>query len=71
MEEIFDKFEIGDRVIDSEGDIGTVSECDDPHNIFVRLDKNRGSVLYCVVKDCTDGYSDYGKLLIISKKSPV
>lgn len=69
MEEIFDKFEIGDRVMDSDGTIGTVSECDDPHNIFVRFDN--GSGLYCVVKGCLDDgrESDYGKLLKISESA--
>ena len=41
----------GDRVIDREGDIGTVVNSDDPHNVQVHYD-NGGSSINCIVPEC-------------------
>ena len=41
----------GDRVIDREGDIGTVVYSDDPHNVQVHYD-NGGSSINCIVPEC-------------------
>ena len=38
---------VGMRVKDREGNIGTVKECDDIHNVFVEYD-NGGSGLHCL-----------------------
>lgn len=44
---------IGMRVQDNEGNIGTVKECDDIHNIFVEFD-NGGTGLHCLIEGCAD-----------------
>lgn len=44
---------IGMRVQDDEGNIGTVKECYDIHNIFVKFD-NGGTGLYCLIEGCAD-----------------
>ena len=44
---------VGMRVKDREGNIGTVKECDDIHNVFVEYD-NGGSGLHCLVEGCIE-----------------
>jgi hypothetical protein len=67
----YDIFEVGDRVmciIDNEPLFGTVAESEDPHNVLVKYDDDRGQGFYCVVKGCDmdgQGESDYGKLIRI------
>lgn len=46
--------EIGMEVMDEHGDIGIVTECDDPHNILVEYG-NGGKGLYCLSPNCEDG----------------
>ena len=43
----------GMRVQDGEGNVGTVKECEDIHNVFVEYD-NGGSGFHCLVEGCTD-----------------
>jgi len=44
---------IGMRVEDDEGNVGTVKECHDIHNIFVEFD-NGGTGLHCLIEGCAD-----------------
>lgn len=51
---LYADIKIGMRVMDEDGDIGTVKECDDAHNILVEF-PNGGTGLYCLVPNCEDG----------------
>lgn len=42
---------VGDRVIDDDGNVGTITDADDLHNIYVELDGG-GSGFYCLHPDC-------------------
>lgn len=42
----------GSKVIDNEGETGTVTYMTDKHNIHVEYDNNKGSGWYCTVKGC-------------------
>ena len=44
---------IGMRVMDDEGNVGTVKECEDIHNVFVEYD-NGGSGLHCLIEECIE-----------------
>lgn len=48
---LFSDIKKGMKVIDYEGDIGTVSECGDPHNVIVQYDGG-GRGLYCMEVGC-------------------
>lgn len=50
----------GKKVIDEDGEIGTIIDCSDVHNVYVEGD-NGGSGLYCFAKGCEDN-SEYEKL---------
>ena len=41
----------GMKVIDNDGDIGIVTECEDAHNIMVEYE-NGGKGLHCLVEGC-------------------
>ena len=45
---------IGMQVMDDNGDIGVITECEDQHNILVEYG-NGGKGLYCLVEDCEEG----------------
>jgi hypothetical protein len=45
------------RVSDSENHIGTITSCDDIHNVLVEFD-NGGSGLFCLEEGCDTGLSD-------------
>ena len=51
--------EIGRKVIDEDGNIGTITECDDLHNVFVQLDNDMGSGLYCFAENCEENSENY------------
>lgn len=51
MEVTADSVEIGIEVFDSDGDKGTVVECDDPHNILVEYG-NCSQGFFCLVDGC-------------------
>ena len=42
---------VGDRVIDDDGNVGTITAADDLHNIYVELDGG-GSGFYCLHPEC-------------------
>lgn len=46
---------VGLDVVDSTGYIGTVTECDDIHNIVVEYKKGGGG-LYCLSEECDDAH---------------
>jgi hypothetical protein len=50
----------GRRVIDEDGEIGTIIECSDVHNVEVKGD-NGGFGLYCFSKGCNEN-SEYEKI---------
>lgn len=41
----------GMKVIDNDGDIGIITQCEDPHNVIIRYD-NEGVGIYCLVEGC-------------------
>lgn len=47
----FDDVYVGMRVVDVDGYIGVVMNCDDIHNVHVEYDDG-GSGLYCLDEDC-------------------
>jgi len=51
----FSELRKGMRVVDSDGDVGYIRDCDDIHNVFVVYDLG-GSGLYCFDKDCEEYY---------------
>lgn len=51
---LYADIKIGMKVIDEDGDVGTIKECDDAHNILVEF-TNGGTGLYCLVPNCEDG----------------
>jgi hypothetical protein len=61
---------IGMRVQDDDGNIGTVKECEDIHNIFVYYD-NGGSGLHCLVEGCIETKTINGKLIEIPQYDPL
>jgi len=58
------KFKKGQRVIDEDGNFGTIIEADDKHNIYVRYDNGKGFGLYCVDPECPE---HSGRLRTIKK----
>jgi hypothetical protein len=59
------RLKVGDKVQDADGDIGTVKECYDPHNVFVEYPTGHG--LYCVKRGC-DMYESLKLVTKIKKK---
>jgi len=51
----FNDLIVGMRVQDGDGNIGTVIECNDVHNVSVEYDNNRGGGLYCLSEKCSEG----------------
>jgi len=43
---------VGDRVRDSEGWTGEVTQIDGPHEIWVKYDSDGTEAAYCMVRDC-------------------
>jgi preprotein translocase subunit YajC len=41
----------GMKVIDNEGDIGVITECEDAHNVIVEYE-NEGKGIHCLVEGC-------------------
>lgn len=41
----------GMPVIDNDGDVGIVTDCEDPHNVVVEYD-NDGRGIHCLAVDC-------------------
>ena len=41
----------GMKVIDGDGDIGIITECEDAHNVIVQYE-NEGVGIHCLVEDC-------------------
>ena len=67
---LYSDIKIGIKVMDEDGDIGTVKECDDPHNILVEF-TNGGTALYCLVPNCEDGTNDlYAYYINLPEKCP-
>lgn len=50
----YTEIQAGMKVIDDDGDIGTITECNDAHNILVEYD-NGGQGLYCLSEGCDVG----------------
>lgn len=50
---LYADIKIGMEVMNEYGDIGIITECDDPHNILVEYG-NGGKGLYCLVPNCED-----------------
>lgn len=61
-------FKVGDRVIDEEGDLGTIDDINGIHNIHVVYD-NGGAGFYCQSKSkrCKNFYSPLTKIKIAPK----
>ena len=60
----------GMRVQDGEGNIGTVKECGDIHNVFVKYD-NGGSGLHCLIEGCIETKTINDQLVEISHYDPL
>ena len=60
----------GMRVQDGEGNIGTVKECEDLHNVFVKYD-NGGSGLHCLIEGCIETKTINDQLVEISHYDPL
>lgn len=60
----------GMRVHNAEGDVGTVKECEDIHNVFVEYD-NGGSGLHCLVEGCIETTTINGQLVEIPHYDPL
>lgn len=53
---LFADIKVGMKVMDEDGDIGTVKECSDIHNIFVVFDNEESSTgFYCLEPGCEYG----------------
>lgn len=67
MEKTFLKFEdlaVGMKIKDTDGDIGVVKECSDPHNVFIEYDGG-GSALLCLDENCHEYRKEF--LVNVSK----
>jgi hypothetical protein len=47
--------QVGQAVVDAEGQRGIVRETGDPHNIVVDYPETQGVGIYCLVEDCHEG----------------
>jgi len=61
---------IGMKVQDGEGNVGTVKECEDIHNVFVEYD-NGGSGLHCLVEGCIETTTINGQLVEMPHYDPL
>ena len=48
---VYADIRVGMKVIDNDGDIGIITQCEDPHNVIIRYD-NEGVGIYCLVESC-------------------
>jgi len=51
-------FKVGMIVKDSDGNIGTIRECDDEHNILVSNDDKTFIGLFCINPKCKKHYDE-------------
>lgn len=54
---LYADIKIGMKVMDDDGDIGIIKECDDAHNVLVEF-PNGGTGIYCLVSNCEVGSSN-------------
>ncbi len=58
------------KVIDNDGNIGTIKTCDDIHNVFVEY-QGGGSGLHCLIKGCNENHVDKNKDIEIDYYDPL
>lgn len=64
----FERLKIGMKVIDNDKNIGTITEIEDIHNVFVEYD-NGGFGCHCFVEGCLDNLVPYYDPLFEYKKN--